>query len=306
MSKYETYEQAINKIYDAIYKEKGTTYDIVYSITFHESPLCVLDQLLNILTFNHMNNIFIICSINETVFAELVKIKLPSNILIHPYIRPHNMPMSWNTNLFITQMNNVEHVNNIGIKYNYFCMLASNELFVTNVDINNIKDNIIIKPKERKIIEPTKILSKFNEWVHYKHFMNNFHLCSFFIKNGFMPHSLQHEGLILPTNIMKEILDFYKKDYFYKKIAGVPHVILEEVFIPTYLNNMYEYNNYILTYRDFDSYSVSKEIVDKIRNNELNYYSVKRVPRVFDDKIRIYIRDIYMKYLNNKLNIMFN
>lgn len=276
------FENAISKI-----KTKNSDIiDIVYSITFHEQPICMLDLLLNILIHNHLNTILIICSVNENMLLGIKNIKFPSNIIISPTIRPANAGMLWNTNLFAAHMNNLEYIQKKNIQFNYFCTLASNEMFIKDIDINIIKNNIILKKKEFKRSQPMKILDKLNSWVHYKPFMQNLNICSFFITNGFEPFALQHEGLILPQNVMYDILKLYKKDNFNNKTINIQDVLLEEVFIPTYLHNNYDYNDYVLTYRNYNNYSVSQEEIEKT-----DLYSVKRVPRDINNDIRCFIRN---------------
>jgi hypothetical protein len=291
------FENAINKVSKLLEKNKNII-DIVYSLTFHESPESMLDQLLNIITFNHLNKILIICSINDSMNAQVKNVRLPPNIIIHPFIRLSSMGMLWNTNLFEAHMNNLEYVKNKNLKFDYFCTLASNEMFIKNINISEIKNKIVLKPKKFVLTEPVKILNKLNSWVHYKTFMENFNLCSFFLVNGYEPFAQQHEGTILPSDVMYDILNLYRKDNFSNKVINTQNVLLEEVFIPTYLNNHYEYNGFVLTYRNFEYYSVSKEEIEKA-----NLYSVKRVPRELDHEIRCFIRNIYLSYLISGLNI---
>jgi len=293
------FENAINKVSNLINKNNNKDIiDIIYSITFHENPICMLDNILNIITFNHSNKIVIICSVNESMIHQIKTLKFPSNIIIHPKIRLNTMGMLWNTNLFDAHMTNLEYIKNKNLEFNYFCTLASNEMFIKNVDINIIKNNIILTPKQFTKTEPVKILNKLNSWVHYKAFMNNFNLCSFFLTNGFEPSAQQHEGTIIPKNIMYNILELYHKDDFNCKVINTQDVLLEEVFISTYLQNNYEYNGYVLTHRNFDDYSISKEDIVKT-----DLYSVKRVPRELNNETRCYIRNMYLTYLMNNLNI---
>jgi len=291
------FEKALNKVYLSTTKKcDDNRFDIVYSITFHEQVICMLDQLMNILTFNHLNKVVIICSINETIHKELQGIRLPPNIIIHPFIRSPHARMLWNTNLFAAHMNNFELVKNI--KFDYFCTLASNEMFIKNIDINIIKKNIVLEKKEFVPSEPIKILDKLNSWVHYKPFMANYYMCSFFVKNNLEPFSLQHEGLVLPKKILYEVLSLYKKDNFNNKTINTQDLLLEEVFIPTYLHNNYNFNDFVLTQRDFDSYSISLKEIE-----ESKLYSVKRVPRDINNNIRCYIRNRYITYLTLCLNV---
>jgi hypothetical protein len=292
------YEAALEKAYNANEKNSNgdNKFDIVYSVTYHEQALCILDQLLNILTFNHLNKIIVLFSVNDSIFNELKTIKFPQNMAVSPHVRSSHARMIWNTNLLAAHMTNFELVKHI--KFDYFCMLASNEMFIKNVDLNVIKKNIILKKKEFVPSEPVKIMDKLNSWVHYKPFLSNFYMCSFFIKNNLEPFSLQHEGLMLPKSVWYEINKMYKKDNFCNKTINLQDFLLEEVLIATYLHNHYDFNDYVLTYRDFDSYAVSlKEI------NETNLYSVKRVPRIFNNDIRMHIRSIYVNYLTSCLNI---
>lgn len=290
------YETALQKIYLQTVKNSETKYDIVYSITYHEQPICILDHFMNILTFNHLYKIFIVCSINENVYNELKNIKLPPIIVIHPYIRSPHARMLWNTNLFAAHMNNFELVKHI--KFNHFCTLASNEMFIKNINLPDIENKIVLTKKEFVPASPEKIIDKLQSWVHYKPFLNNFGMCSFFIKNELEPFSLQHEGLMLPKHIMYEVSTLYKKDNFNNKTINMQDFLLEEVFIPTYIHNHYNFNNYVLTQRDFDSYHISMEEI-----NKTDLYSVKRVPRSIDHPVRRYIREKYLMYLKYCLNI---
>ena len=292
------YENLINKVTKLLNKNDKDTFDIVYSFTFHESPICMLDSILNIITFNHLNKIIIICSINDSMNEQMKNVKLPPNIIIHPKIRSSHMGMLWNTNLFDAHMNNLEYIKMKGFNFDYFCTLASNEMFIKNVDINVIKNKLKLEPKEFVPAKPSKILDKLNSWVHYKSFMNNYNLCSFFLVNGFEPFAQQHEGAILPKNVMDNILKLYQKDNFNNRVINTQDVLLEEVFIPTYLHNNYNYNGFVLTHRNFVNYSISLE---DIKTTDL--YSVKRVPRQLEHETRCFIRNIYFSYLESILDI---
>jgi len=295
------FSDTLNKLYNHL--KKGIDhYDIVYSITFHESPLCMLDTLLNIMTYNHLNNILIICSINTNICNEIVKIKLPPNIIIHPDLRHPNTPMLWNTNLFTSHMKNYKYLLDKNISFNYFCTLASNEMFIRPVDINIVKNNILLNKKEFIKKSPEQILDKLTTWVHYKPFMYNMDMCHFFITNGYEPYAMYHEGLILPNNIINNVYQLFVKNNFNQKIAGLQNFLLEEVFIPTYLHNHFNYNNYSLTYRNFDAHCISEE---EVNNAKEKFYSVKRVPRIFDNNIRVMIRNNYFFYLINEIKLIF-
>lgn len=288
----------MNKFYNQINKENDK-YEVIYSITFHESSLCMLDTLLNILVYNAGYNVAIICSINHVLFGELNKIKLPPNIIIHPDIRPANAPMLWNTNLFNAHMKNYKYAIDKNFKFDYFCTLASNEMFVKNMDLNEVKNNLKLEKKDFNKKHSSVILDKLNTWTHYNPFMKNLDMCKFFMKNGLEPFAMYHEGLILPSWVMPEIYDLYKKDNFDQKISGLQDFLLEEVFIPTYLNNHYDYNNYSLTFRNCDSPVISG--LEIFRSMD-KFYSMKRIPRDFNHPTRKRIRNCYIERFDQLLN----
>ena len=300
MNKLENMQDMADKL-NGVYKQYfsiGDSYDIIYSITFHESPMCILDTLLNILIHNIQNSILIICSLNNDVFGEICKVKLPPNINVHPVIRPANAPMLWNTNLFDAHMKNYSHVVERGIKFTYFCTLASNEMFIRSVNLDEIKKKLMLKKKNgNNKKSPSVILDKLQTWVHYKPFMKNIDMCKFFLKNGFEPFAMYHEGLILPQWVMPEILDLYLKDNFNKRVSGLQDFLLEEVFIPTYLHNNYEYNDYTLTFRNCDSPVISGFEIHKAM---IDFFSVKRVPRDFNNPTRKMIRNRTLGILDKK------
>lgn len=294
------FSNALIKLYNIIPKNINK-FDIVYSITFHESSLCMLDTLLNIMTYNHLNNILIICSINTNVNNEISKLKLPPNIIIHPEMRHPNTPMLWNTNLFICHMKNYQYLLNNNISFDYFCTLASNEMFIRPVDINIVKNNICLVEKQFVPKSPDQILDKLTTWVHYKPFMYNIDMCKFFLNNGYEPFAMYHEGLILPSSIIYDVYQLFIKDNFNQKITGLQNFLLEEVFIPTYLHNHFNYNNYSLTYRNFDNPCISE---NEIKEAENKFYSVKRIPRIFNNNIRVMIREKYMQYIDQEIKLV--
>ena len=115
-------------------------YNIIFSLTAHESIECLYDLISNIQKCFINYNITILLSITERLNNnfnnkyDFVKIVT---------IRDNNFSIWGNINLFHQHMLNIEYICKNNIKYDFFWIVASNEMFIKIVPPDFIDNNVI-------------------------------------------------------------------------------------------------------------------------------------------------------------------
>lgn len=277
---------------------------IVFSLTCHECDVCVYDLILNIQKNFEAFNIILLISISEALvdgFNSTIRDKnnkIKENIKIVT-VRNSDDKMWGHMNLFNQHMLNVRHTIDENINYDYFWLVASNEMFIKRVQLEDIafihKYEKIDKYSEQEITEFYKEYETRHEgWD--PEIIKNQHMLDVFKQNKMKIQIYQHEGLVLPKTLMEEIYHFYHNNELYER-SNNKEFIMEELLVGSYLDAKYKFENfhvmnlrynYTDTYKDLSPFKV----LDKALQ-EPGICSIKPVARDMDDELRKLIDELH-------------
>ena len=271
------------------------TKKIIVSLTAHENLECLVDLLINIKkSFIHYE-ILILLSLTENLYNE--------NLLTFDYvkcvtIRKQDISMWGNIELFNQHILNIKYIYDNSINYDFFWMVASNEMFIKIIPPDFLDNNSI------KIINKKQPNDDINYDIYFKNLMNNeaswywinlakkdSYFMNYIYKNKFILDGCQHEGMALSCDIVLEIFNEYNTNKLYEN-STFKNYVMEELFISTFLKNRYN----LVSFKTFCFryiYSLSKNpSYEEIENNlECHHISIKPVNRNYHDTIRQHIRN---------------
>lgn len=271
---------------------------IVFSLTAHEDIECLYDLIDNIKKCFIHYDIIILLSLTDNLY----------NIFTNKYdfvkiitCRPSNLKMWGTIHLFHQHMLNLKYIYENNIKYDFFWFVASNEMFIKIVPPNFIDEyglKIISKKDpindiDYDIYYNNFITNKEHHWMWVNPCKQDTHFTDYMYKNKFKLYSGQHEGFVLPYNLMLEVFDEYNKNKIYEESVFKDYV-MEEIFMFTYIVNKYNTAGgypkffcfrYIYSLENKVTYEIIEE---KLLNTHL---SIKPVIRKYDDPLRIFIRN---------------
>jgi hypothetical protein len=277
---------------------------IVFSLTCHECDSCVYDLILNIQKCFNSFNIILLISISDALMDDFnitmksKRNKIKENIRIVT-VRNSDEKMWGHMNLFHQHMLNVKYCIDDNIDYDYFWLVASNEMFIKKVsqaDINFIHNYKKISNK----YSDKEIEDFYNDYEKHTtgwdpEIIKNYHMIEIFKKNKMKIQIYQHEGLVLPKELMNEIYIFYTINDFYNNSDNKGY-IMEEVLVGSYLDAFYKFQNFhvmnlrynlAIEYKDLSPYYILKKALD-----ENGIYSIKPVKRDTDDELRKLINNM--------------
>ncbi|SEH30113.1 hypothetical protein [Selenomonas sp. KH1T6] len=269
---------------------------LMFSLPVHEKPEVVLDTLCNLRAFHddfgvvlHFSNRFDYMSrnISPKRFWEALK-SFPDL-----YVNPKVFDTSWNgpgvNSLVNIHISNFEYLKELGIDFEYFVFMASNELyvkkglyaFISKYDFGNNLRPILERP----------------EWIQSYYAKKDAVLADLLKKiGGDEIFGAQIEGSFYKKEIFASIARTMT-EYTGNKILG--GYACEEIYYPTVCYHLFGNRN---QYHDNTTYiSWERNLlieVDDVRRcaAQGNYFSVKRVNREFNDPVREYIRREVGKY----------
>jgi hypothetical protein len=270
---------------------------IIFSLTCHECDVCVYDLILNIQkNFHESFNIILLISMSDVLvdgFNSIIKTKkIKDNIQIVT-VRDQEDKMWGHMNLFHQHMLNVKYAIDNDIKYDYFWLVASNEMFIKKVtpdDISFIHKYKKVKPRytDKEIEDFYKDYEKHTTgWD--PEIVKNHHMIKVFKKNKMKIKIYQHEGLVLPKEIIEDVYWFYMNNDFYDKSENKGY-IMEEVLVGSYLDAYYKFENFHVmnlrynlatSYKELSPYAILEKAL-----KEPNICSIKPVARDMDDELR--------------------
>ena len=142
--------------------------------------------------------------------------------------------------------------------------------------------------------------TKPHPWYWTKFVKKDTHFMNYLYKNKFQFHDIQHEGIVLSSDIILEIFNEYNRSKVYEN-STYKNWVMEEIFIPTYLHNRYNF----VSFNAFCFRKWGREITsyEEIENKMESYHvSIKRVKRIYNDPIRQHIRNKINQYLYTDSN----
>lgn len=256
----------------------------MFSLLVHEEPDVILDQIVNLNYFNkdcaivlHLNPKFDIKKYDYTEEEFTAKIQSFGNV----FINPHQVVVG-KDDIIQAHISNFECIKNIEFQYFYF--IASNELF--------------IKPGVFDFISQFEYgcedLLKEN-WHYFDLMKRDPDLKKIISKNNISHYSYsQIEGSFYKKEIFLQMNDIIVNNYNYKEQVGkYPR---DEIYFSTIANGLYKEKKHYssccckIRWQGKILFTSLGSIRKILKDNSLNYYSVKRVDRKLNDYLRSYIR----------------
>ena len=202
----------VNTFTNIIYKKT-----IVFSLTCHKSPECVIDLIENIIICFRRFNIYILISTTEPI-NNAIQSKINNKIVRITSIRDPNKNIWGNIELFNEHMNNVEYLIKNNITYDYFWFVSSNEMFIRDILPFYLENVVIKKPKEYNYKYNTEEVNNYynnlkentdnNVWW-YNNIIQDDNLINIYIKEKIILDAGPHEGMVLGKEFIEEIYNFY-------------------------------------------------------------------------------------------------
>jgi len=278
---------------------------IVFSLTVHESLECFVDLINNVKFYTTDFNILILVSATNSIKEQYSKLESKIENVIIVSNRSDTLKFHGRIDIFWAHMLNVKYLIDNNIEFDYFYFLASNEMIIKKITNEYIEKNIIkIISKKLETDFDEKSYNENIQWmVENKHIrgrvfngyvkiLENPYVFEKFKKYKLGFSHMPHESTILPNFLIIEIYNAYVE----YDINSSPYRIgyIEEIFIPCYLSLKYNYEsyrNFCLRY-NFTEYNKMNpiDIYNMIKNDD-RYLSIKPIPRIYDDKTRVYIRN---------------
>ncbi|ENU15169.1 hypothetical protein [Acinetobacter lwoffii] len=286
----------------------------LFSIAVHEEYDCVLDMIQNLNYY--VPECYIILHIKQDFVFDVKNFSKFSNVFINP---EKFMTGYVDGSLLYVHLSNFLLAEKLSLKYQYFSIFGSNQLFVKKGYENYIKQYDCSKAQ---ICTQKDLYGKMN-----------YQYTRFFYDSSFPYIPKNHsfwcapEGTFYKYNLLLEfieksnILDYYninkkfylKNNFKYREFLRdlsklfsklkllflFPKVLLkytyanEEIFFPN-INQLSKNSNFgdNTCYINWENnLNISITDIKNIRENNSHFFSVKRVDRKYNDPIRKYIRE---------------
>jgi len=247
-------------------------YDIIYSLTVHEAIDCLFELILNILFFNKSIKCGIILHCNEFMYNELKKHKLPQCV----FVNPHYYPKQRHTYSILKA--HLDNFNYLSAQFEYFCLLASNCMFLKEVTMDYIKN---INNSTTSIFCDTK-----QQMID-----NNPLLKQFMINNEIANNANWHEGALFSRDNFKQIYDYINDNNIEKLI--VTNITAEEIILASIEIKLFNYCHPRICYVGTCSLYSNK----KHRLIPKNMVIYKKVHRQLNHRSRTSFRELWYNQL---------
>lgn len=259
-------------------------YDILYSITAHEAPDCVIDLIKNIFAYHPALHVGIIIHTSHYLYSELYN-AIPYK---HVWIHPKPFDKQWcSYGIFLGHILNFTFILEHTLQSRYVCVLASNCMFHRPVTLQ-ILDDKYAESDETYI--PTAPMPPIPEWAPTYQLSCNKPFFAFFHQYGIPFVNSYHEGVFFPWNVMKQIATF--RDCINMRSLITIDFSFEEVLFSSL--------HLFFTGRRVRSICTMKQIeIHTI--HEIQNPCVKTVARKYNDPVRVWLRKDTSLYSLNHL-----
>lgn len=298
----------------------------VYSLPAHEKPDVLIDQINNINRFNKQFSILILLHLSKRFFLSddhIKKLEAQPNVIINP---ERIITGFMDGSLYEAHLSNISHLYSLGINFGHIIFLASNMMFIR--PMREIKTDFIGTSHDAILhkgwfqgwmaVRDTKI--------------NSFKIYGSQIEGLFISKSLldkmmdylqilsnkklfTHPQVVKRNQFWNKVFRQWRKrrfkkwvetNYPLKPIRWLTFSILpfariayatEEVYFATIarlFEDQFVFGGKELSFQDWQhSNIVTKESIHWLRSTEnRDYVCTKRVDRIYDDPIRVYIREL--------------
>lgn len=201
-------------------------YDVIYSVTAHESPECVWNLVENIKRYHNGKNVLVVFHINNYLKNTLPYYDSPRHIvLFNPEVVDKE---KYTSDIFLAHLSNYRMIKNL--QFDFFCTLASNCLFVREPNWRLIE-------KETPGLFPGRSSEKFEipdtTKAFWDEFVKNQHLVDLFTEHEVQPILKNHEGTYYKKSVFNYIFWFYILGRVDKKAFTNDVLAFEEVLFPS-------------------------------------------------------------------------
>ncbi len=266
--------------------------DIVFSIPIHQRLEVVVDQILNFRYFNPNCGIIFHLSkgfdyqgshITKDQFKEICQ------ELGNIFINPESVRTGF-ADIIQAHISNFKYISSF-LDFKYFAICASNELFIRG-GLNKYICDFDCGVMQVKL--------DYNKWPHGIKASKDIEFKNYLSSHPNMPVLFTYpEGQFYKKDLFFKIINDIDSFYDYRKME-VPYP-REEVYFSTIANIInkghsikiakpFNYSAYHFTHL----WDVTKIEIDNLLSKECSFYSVKRVNRILNDNIRIYLRDRFL------------
>jgi len=277
---------------------------IIFSLTAHEAPDCLLDLIENIRHYSRDYECVFLVACTEPVYAALSQ-HVDEKVIV---TNVRDTTDIWGKiDVFHLHVINMQYLFDHSVDFDYFWFVASNEYFIKDIVAKPV---IVRGPRERMSERQyTQYFFDFAHldpnamWAWWKHMRMDSYTMEYFRQHQLEFHCNQHEGLVLDKNLCEEITREWAASGINESSSHRGYC-MEEIFIPSYV-----YTKYVVDYypvhcarkqwhnRYFDEYAsgfVYAKVSDTyFYESMLNYddvYSIKPVARVYHDEFRSFLR----------------
>jgi len=250
--------------------------DIIYSISCHEEPDCVIDMIQNIFYYNKDICCNIVVNTNVHMFDELKKRQIESPCVFLED-NPTNKRIE-SYDILKSHISNFLYCRKNAITSTFFIPLASNCMFHKPVCLNTISSSVV-----NSIHTSYKV--NYNKW-HWRNFFKNPRMIHTLESSGISEfYPSQHEGVVIPYDIMGQIVDLTIEKNLEQLVEY--NTVFEEIILSTLYIHISGKQLYSLCKVFWNKPNYLPNIND-IQREPLP--CVKRVIRAYNDPIRVWIR----------------
>lgn len=285
---------------------------LVFSIAVHENNDCVLDLLDNILFFNPTSKIVL-------HVAHAFDFSLPKKY-VNVFVNPISLRTGFmDATLAYVHLSNAKYILKQKITCSIFVPFGSNQMFVKQGF-----EQYCFKEKSVKFPQYYNQTLNMSDSVQTPRFINDNLFNDYHFKSGVIKSApegtfyefnlivklLEHieekplfkfrfdfmystySGLIIRKGVRNIVRVLYKLNLPFPKFLSAYSYAAEEVLFPSLSTCSNEVDD-ISCFSPWDKgLVVNIQDVENIRNTVNDYYSVKRVNRVYEDPLRVFIRSL--------------
>jgi len=260
-------------------------YDIVYSVTAHESIECVYNLYENIVKYNAGLDVLVIFHLNEDLYSRLDAIPEADNLIFNP-VRTDKRRFT--QSLLWAHLGNFVIVRDLD--FDIFALLASNCMFVRQVDYGLIGSGSPgMSPAPHELEQEGSV--NFDD-IKHEWFWSVYLQCpgiqKLFEAKRIGVNARCHEGAYIRKEVMQAIMDFCQT-HIIRKIQLIDGLDWIEILFPS----LEKYFTGRIGARYCKHFPFVREIrreeILEIAGGEGDYNIVKRVARDMKNEIRRFI-----------------
>jgi len=258
------------------------TYDVIYSLCFHQHIDYVNHYLKNLEKYNINNKYLVIINLSNDLSKVRDKIYDRNVIIYHKSSNKRVLAYD----LMNAYIDNYIYLKLLNLKFNNYMLLTSSSRFVKQISkLEEYKGDI-------GIFEGSNLCHLKSNWPHTNNFFKNKKIINIFKENKIDIYSSEVVGSLYPEKVFGKIVDFVISNNFKNNIES--ETVFEEIILPSlykYFTNKNVDNSHAYTFRlNTDSFIIpnEKQIISKL-NESPKISIIKRFPEDLNDVTYYYL-----------------